>query len=131
MHLPTTAGAGRRTRRALLATVPAAGALAGGAVAHPRAAPTCFGESGFDIVGTSQDDTLVGTRPDRIYGGRGADRVYGLGGDDPLCGGAGPDLIDGAGGIDRIDGADDALRAKAGRTAHGNDHLSGGPTTTT
>lgn len=55
----------------LLAAAVTAGALATSALAHPSAAPTCFGESGYDIVDTSNDETLVGTPgPDRIYGGR-------------------------------------------------------------
>ena len=91
MHLLTTAGAGRRTRRALLAAVLAAGAPASGAVAHPGAVPTCFGESGFDIVGTGQNDTRVGTP--------GHDRIYGLG-DDELYAGAGDDALDGQEGTD-------------------------------
>ena len=106
MHAFTPAGAGRRARRTLLAAAVTAGALATSALATPGGAPTCFGESGFDVVGTRDSDVLVGTPgPDRIYGGGGADRIYGLGGDDLLCGGAGSDIVDGAGGTDRIDGA--------------------------
>ena len=64
----------------MLAAAVTAGVLAGGGAAgqHSGASPTCSGEFGFDIVGTSKDDVLVGTAgPDRIDGGRGADRIYG------------------------------------------------------
>ena len=73
MNLRIASGA--RAAPALILAALAAGAVATSAPAAPGRASDCFGESGFDVFGTKNDDVLVGTPgPDRIYGGRGHDR---------------------------------------------------------
>ena len=73
-------------------------------------------DRGFDITGTSADDTLTGTATtDRITGNDGADTLAGGLGDDYLTGGAGDDryLFNVGDGVDIID---DTATVDAGNT---------------
>jgi len=66
---------------------------------------------GFDIIGTSEDDTLSGTAAtDRITGNSGNDTLSGGAGNDTLIGGFGDDtyLFNQGDGVDLIDDAADA-----------------------
>jgi len=72
---------------------------------------------GFDLNGTSQNDTIAGTNTtDRIKGLEGSDILAGFGGNDLLEGGAGNDELQGGEGDDRLDGGadDDVLFGQAG-----------------
>ena len=99
-------------------------------------------ERGFQLFGTSSDESLVGTGfADRISAGSGNDVVFGLVGADTLLGedgadvlrgGSGDDILDGGAGNDQLRGEDgvDVLYGGAGDdllTADvGNDRLVGG-----
>jgi hypothetical protein len=83
---PTAMLLARKTRLFALAALTGA-SLSSGALAAPGGEPTCFGESGFDVVGTRHADFIVGTPgPDRVLGGPFAMLVRGLPEDerDPL-----------------------------------------------
>lgn len=68
---------------------------------------------GFDLDGTSGDDTIVGTNTtDRINGFEGNDQLLGMGGNDRIHGGMGDDYLEGD--IPTLDGQ-----------YHGNDYLDG------
>ena len=73
-------------------------------------------DRGFDLEGSSGDDTLVGAgASDRISGGTGNDTIHGAGGNDLLAGGAGDDtyLFNLGDGVDVID---DVATAAEGNT---------------
>ncbi len=79
---------------------------------------------GFDIVGTTGNDTLVGTNTiDRIYGLDGNDELQGSAGADALDGGAGNDTLFGGDNADYLDGGAGLDQLVAGA---GDDGLFGG-----
>jgi Ca2+-binding RTX toxin-like protein len=66
-----------------------------------------WGNLGYLIEGTSDDDTLYGSKGnDSILGLAGNDTLYGAEGDDTLDGGAGNDILDGGLGADLMFGGD-------------------------
>jgi Ca2+-binding RTX toxin-like protein len=74
-------------------------------------------ERGFQLFGTSSDESLVGTGfADRIAAGSGNDVVYGLVGADTLLGEDGADVLRGGAGDDILDGGagNDQLRGEDG-----------------
>ncbi|MDI6728498.1 MAG: calcium-binding protein [Thermodesulfovibrionales bacterium] len=104
-------------------------------------------ERGFDLTGTSGNDTLIGASGndrldggvgidwlhggagnDRLDGGLGNDYIYGEAGNDTLIGGDGNDMLIGGEGDDRLYGGDgnDWLQGGDWMDEAGNDYLNGG-----
>ncbi len=89
---------------------------------------------GFDLNGTSIDDTVTGTNTvDRMHGLAGNDTLTGNAGDDMLDGGAGNDKLNGGLGIDTADyrSASAGVKVNLGLTTTQNTYGSGYDTLTT